>query len=311
VVLLLTHSAQPWMIIVLSVVVGITDALSMPSFSSIVPSIVERKQIGAGLALNSTQFNISRVAGPAIAGVLMATIGAVGCFALSAASYVPFIGVALWILPPRPRHEGPREALTLRSTFQGLGTVFAAPLLRGALLTAGFSGLLCGPLITFVPVLVRDLLHGGASQYSLSVAAFGVGGVAGALGLLALGPAHDRRRIATVTAMIYAATLLLCAVTPVFWALPVVLVLGGMAMSITNTLTNTLIQSSAAPELRGQAVSLYMIAMRGGIALGSLVTGGLVGLWGVRTTLVANGVLALVAQALVARRWLQGPATVS
>lgn len=99
VALLIAHAARPWMIIVLSLVVGVTDAVSMPSFSSIVPSIVERKQIGAGLALNSTQFNISRIIGPALAGILMATIGTIGCFVVSATSYIPFIAVALVILP--------------------------------------------------------------------------------------------------------------------------------------------------------------------------------------------------------------------
>jgi MFS family permease len=99
VALLLTSTVQPWMVIALSLVVGITDALSMPSFQTIVPSIVERSQIAAGLALNATQFNLSRILGPAIAGLLMAGFGAVGCFAINAASYVLFISVALWILP--------------------------------------------------------------------------------------------------------------------------------------------------------------------------------------------------------------------
>src|ERR1039457_5233337 len=101
VALLLTGTVQPWVVIALSLVVGITDALSMPSFQSIVPSIVEHEQIASGLALNSTQFNLSRILGPALAGVLLVSVGAVGCFAVSAASYVPFIVVALWILPRR------------------------------------------------------------------------------------------------------------------------------------------------------------------------------------------------------------------
>ena len=99
VVLLLAGALEPWMIIVLSLVVGVTDALSMPSFQSIVPSIVERDQIGRGLALNSTQFSLSRILGPSIAGVLMASAGAVACFVVSVVSYLPFIGIALWILP--------------------------------------------------------------------------------------------------------------------------------------------------------------------------------------------------------------------
>ena len=109
VVLLITGLIQPWMIISLAVIVGITDALSMPSFQSIVPSIVARDQIDRGLALNSTQFNLSRVLGPSIAGVLISSIGAMSCFVISAVSYVPFIGVALWILPrwvPKPRRAG-------------------------------------------------------------------------------------------------------------------------------------------------------------------------------------------------------------
>ena len=99
VVLILTGTVQPWMIVALSLVVGVTDALSMPSFQTIVPSMVERNQIGTALALNATQFNLSRIVGPALAGVLMATLGAVGCFAANAVSYAPFILVALWILP--------------------------------------------------------------------------------------------------------------------------------------------------------------------------------------------------------------------
>ena len=101
VILIVAGTIRPWMIILLSVVVGVTDALSMPSFQSIVPSIVTRDQIGPGLALNSTQFNLSRILGPSLAGVLMSSIGAMACFVVSAVSYVPFIGVALWILPRR------------------------------------------------------------------------------------------------------------------------------------------------------------------------------------------------------------------
>ena len=104
VALLLAHAVRPWMVVAISLVVGVTDALSMPSFQSIVPSIVPRGQIAAGLALNATQFNLSRILGPALAGVLMVSVGAVGCFAVNAASYVPFIMVALWILPRATAH---------------------------------------------------------------------------------------------------------------------------------------------------------------------------------------------------------------
>ena len=121
VALLITGQIRPWIIIVLSVVVGVTDALSMPSFQSIVPSIVKHDEIPAGLALNATQFSLSRILGPSIAGLLMSSLGTVACFVLSAALYVPFIGVALWFLPrwtPAPPSVG-----VGRRPFAGIGYI--------------------------------------------------------------------------------------------------------------------------------------------------------------------------------------------
>jgi MFS family permease len=135
VILLVTGTVQPWMIIALSVVVGITDSLSMPSFQSIVPSIVEHDQIASGLALNATQFNLSRTLGPAIAGILMASLGAVACFALNAASYLPFIWVALWILPRGKAALAPGTGGDRLHLSASVREITRAPYLRGALLT--------------------------------------------------------------------------------------------------------------------------------------------------------------------------------
>ena len=138
VVLLLISGIRPWMIISLSLIVGITDALFMPSFSSIVQSIVEKRQIDAGPALNSTQFNISRIAGPALAGVLICSVGAMACFAVSAVSYLPFFGVALWILPRGTAVRGVSSKFEAGHHFEALRTLAREPFLRGALLTALF-----------------------------------------------------------------------------------------------------------------------------------------------------------------------------
>ena len=198
VALLLIGAVRPWMVIAISLIVGITDALSIPSFQSIVPSIVERDRIPSALALNATQFNLSRILGPVAAGLLMASLGAVGCFALNAASYVPFILVALWILPPR-------SAMPVREAFQG-GEVAAGvreiarqPNLRGALLTALATSVLCGPLITFCPVLVRQAFEGNATQFSLTLAGFGIGGLLGAIALMGVEGKRDRRRLSSAS----------------------------------------------------------------------------------------------------------------
>jgi MFS family permease len=295
------------MIIALSLVVGITDALSMPSFSSIVPSIVERRQIGAALALNSTQFNISRILGPALAGILMASVGAIGCFVVSAASYLPFIAVALLVLPRGKAPRSSTDHFDARHPYAGIGTIIRTPHLRDALLTTFFSGLLCGPLLTFCPVLVKSAFLGNAGQFSLCVSAFGLGGLMGAIGLLAVSSSVDRRRLSSWFAAGFGVTLVAVALVPWFWSFVAVFVLAGIAMSVTNTSTNTIVQTAASSQLRGQAVSLYMLAVRGSGALGSLVTGFSVSLWGVREALLINGVLAIIVQAVIGRHWRKMP----
>ncbi len=302
VVLLVTGTVQPWMVIALSLVVGVTDALSMPSFQSIVPSIVEHDQIGAGLALSSTQFNVSRILGPAVAGLMIAGVGVIGCFAINAVSYIPFILVALWILP---RHEPAKARFDRTRPFVGMGAIIRQPHLRGALLTVCTTSLLCGPLITFCPVLIRDAFNGSAGRFSLAIAAFGIGGLLGAVLLLGTDPDRDRRRLSSWCALGYGAVVIAAALDPWFWALPGLVLAGGLAMTMSNTAANTLIQATAAPELRGQTVSMFMLAIRGGMALGSIATGVSISLLGVRAALAIDGLLALVAQLTIGRIWLR------
>ena len=305
VVLLLAGIVRPWMVIATSLVVGVTDALSMPSFQSIVPSIVERKQIPSGLALNSTQFNLSRILGPALAGVLIASVGVIGCFALNAASYVPFIAVALWILPRHEPIAAAGDALDRRHLFAGIREIVRDRHLRGALLTVLATSTLCGPLITFCPVLVRDVLHGDAGHFSVAIGAFGVGGLLGATGLLAVAPGPGLRRISTRFAAAYGVVVALAALNPWYWGLPVLLALAGVSMNVSNTSANSFLQTVADPRLRGQTISLYMLAMRGGLSIGSLLTGVAVSVLGVRYALLADGVIAVGVHAMLGHDWLR------
>lgn len=311
VVLLVTGHVQIWHIIALATVVGVTDALSMPSFQSIVPSIVTHEEIGHGLALNSTQFNLSRILGPSLAGVLVASAGVMACFVVSAVSYVPFIGVALWILPKWTRRAPSKTTKTQHHRpWSGLGEVLRQPSLRLALLTVLTSSVLCAPLMTFAPVLVKDVFHGDATRFSAALASFGVGGLLGATGLLAVSPNVDRRKLSAGFGLVCALTLVAVALNPWFAGLLVLCVVAGAAMTISNTAANTLLQASSEPRLLGRTVSLYLLAMRGGIALGALLTGVTVSVLGVRHALLVNGVLALGVQLALTFRWLRKPESV-
>ncbi len=307
VVLLIIGAVKPWMIIVLSVVVGVTDALSMPSFQSIVPSIVPHEQIGAGLALNSTQFNLSRILGPSLAGLLMSSVGAMACFVVSALSYVPFIGVALWILPrwtpPPPSAAAPPR----RHVLSGIGEILKDRNLAFALLTVLATGILCGPLITFTPVLVKEVFHGSAGRFSIAVVSFGAGGLLGAAGLLSIPARVDRRRLSAAFAIVLGVVLVLTAINPWYWGLPVLLVFAGAATTVSNTAANSLLQSLADPHLLGRTVSLYMLALRGGISIGALVIGAAVSLLGVQRAILISGIIAVIVQIVFAWMWFRAP----
>jgi predicted MFS family arabinose efflux permease len=156
-------------------------------------------------------------------------------------------------------------------------------------------------------VLVRDVFHGGAGRYSTAVASFGVGGLLGAAGLLGMAPKLDRRRLSSGLAIGYGAIVVLTALNPWFWAMPPLLVLAGASMTISNTAANSLLQATVSPHVLGQTVSLYMLAMRGGISLGALLTGATVGLLGVQHALLLNGLVAVGAQVALARAWFRAP----
>ena len=307
VLLLLAGVVAPWMVILASLIVGVTDALSLPSFQSIVPTIVEREQIPSALALNATQFNLSRILGPAFAGVLMSSFGIAACFGANAVSYLPFILIAFWMLPRRSETSAGTEPGDRAQLFAGLGEIAREPYLRFGLLTVLTSSLFCAPLIVFIPLLVRDFLQGSAGHFSAAVAAFGAGGLAGAAVLLGVSPERDRRFLGWGFAVLYGAVNVLTALDPWLWALPVLLLLGGVAMSFSNTSVNTLLQTHTPAALRGRSVSLYMLAMRGGLSLGGLFTGAMMQWIGVREALLVNGIVAIVAQLAIGRWWQRAP----
>ncbi len=305
VILILTGAVHPWIVIGLSLVIGITDALSMPSFQTIVPSIVAHEEVPSATALNSTQFNLSRILGPALAGVLMSSVGAAGAFAVSAASYIPFILVALWILPHAPGIPPEWSRLDYRTLSAGIREIAQERLLRGALSTVLVTSLLCAPVVTFCPVLIKSEFQGDVSHFSLVMGAFGAGGLLGAVGLLTIDPSRDRRPLTAWMAVGYGAILVLTAVNQSFWLLSALFVLAGVCMTASNTSANAFLLGAAPMRIQGQTISVYMLAMRGGVSIGSLVTGLTVGLLGVRQALFVNGALAIAVQLVIARTWVR------
>ncbi len=286
-------------IIVLSLVVGITDALSMPAIQALVPSTVSDERVSSAVALNSAQFNLSRVLGPLAAGSVMAGFGAIACFGFNFLSYVPFLG-AIWLLRIPASASKPAPGATAPALSEALRRVRGTPALWRALLTVALNGLFCTALVTFAPVLVRDTFHRASGAFGGSLSVFGLGGILGAGLVLATVENRSRQKLSAAAALAAALLTVAVAFTPAFGLFVGLFFFVGAAMVTTNAASNSVLQSSVHSELRGRIGSLYALALRGSSALGAILTGVLVSHAGIRNGLLVNGALAVISQSWLA-----------
>ena len=306
VVLLATGRIQVWMVIALSLVVGITDALSGPSLNALVPSSVPEDDVASAVALNSAQFNLSRVLGPFFAGAIMATLGPLVCFALNATSYVPYL-LAIYLLripsqPAQERQTGSRRERARASLLEAFGAIAKKRRLRRAFLTVTLTSVFCMPLITFMPVLVRDAFHLGGTEFGGALSVFGFGGLIGAALVVPLKTNRRRQILSNLAALGLSVLVVGLALNRIFAVLLVLVFLAGGLMVASNTSANSILQSSIDGRIRGRVSSMYTLAIRGSAPLGSLATGIVTSYWGVRTAFLINGSLALVCHAALIRR---------
>jgi MFS family permease len=289
-----------WIIIALSLIVGITDALSMPAFSSLIPSIVSKKEQRQAIALNSAQFNLSRVLGPAIAGVVMVRYGALWCFGANAASYVPFFATIYWVLPwSKMARERKKIAAPTTPPIQIIRQILRDGSIRWHLISVLVTSLFCGPIITFTPVVVRSVFHGGAGDFGTLMAAFGVGGLAGPVFIMVTAKTLKSRWLSLISPLFFGLFVMAVPLIANAHQFMLVLVACGFLMTVANTSANTFLQVSIDDANRGQMTSIYMLAMRGGLSIGNLFCGVLTGAIGIGTTFLLIGGIAVALQGFI------------
>jgi len=286
-VLLLAHAVQVWMILSLSVVVGLAQSFGGPAYQALVPTLVDKEDLPNAVALNSIQFNLARVVGPVLAGIAFYKLGAAACFGLNALSFLAPIA-ALLLLKRGGGIVPPTEGV-LASLRTGLSAVRNTGSLRG-LIVLSFVGSFCAmPLVTFLPVFARNVFHRDAKGYSVLLAAFGIGAILGAFGVAAFGNVRRKGILAVAMQMVFGALMAAFAMsrTPVLsYAL---LGLAGASLMVVFALFMTLVQANVENHLRGRVVSVYTLAFRGAMPLGNLVAGALAGAFSAPRVLVANG----------------------
>ena len=290
-----------WHILALSFATGIAQAFGGPAYQSLVPSLVERKDLPNAIALNSIQFNLARVFGPLLAGVTLTAFGTALCFGLNGLS---FLVVIVAILSLSIRHTRPAERKPILHEMQaGLAYVRSQPAIVALTALAFMTTFLGLPLLTFLPIFAREIFHGDVGRYSEMMAYSGTGAVCGALVVAWLG--QFRRMGLTLLLVQFAFGLLVAAfaLSRIGWLSNLLLFLDGAALIVVFSLTASLVQLLVPDHIRGRVVSVYMVAFRGGMPLGSLWGGYAASLTSAPYVLAVNGALvSLVAVYFLSRR---------
>ena len=299
-ILVLTKHVVVWQILALSFVTGMAQAFGGPAYQSLVPTLVQKKDLPNAIALNSIQFNLARVFGPILSSTTIAAFGAAACFGLNGLSFLVVI-VALMSLSVK--HLPPADRKPILEEMKG-GFTYARsqPTIIAITVLASMTTFLGLPLLTFLPVFARDVFHGDVGTYSRMMSVSGAGAVVGALVVAWLGRFRHMGLALLLVQVVFGALIAAFALSHVFWLSNVLLFLAGGCLICVFSMTASLVQLLVPDHLRGRVMSIYMVAFRGGMPLGSLASGYAASLTSASYVLAVNGgLVSLVAIYFLAR----------
>jgi MFS family permease len=304
-----TQAIEPITLVLLAVLLGCINAVDLPARQAFVADLVNDKaDLANAIGLNSFLMNGSRFVGPVVAGMIVATAGEAACFFINTLSYLGVLA-ALAAIRTAPHVPPPRQA-ALSALRDGLAYAFAHRQIRLTLgMVAGFSFFVT-PYAAMMPVFARDFFAGGAATYGFLIGSAGLGSLCAALFLALRGGRRKGEGLARITAgAALAGGLALAGFTAthdVRLAYPVLALLG-FCMVIVGAGSNVLVQTLVAENYRGRVMALYATAFLGVAPLGSLTVGALSAHFGVRETLAACGLLAMLLGGLVLHRTPRAP----
>jgi MFS family permease len=295
--LALTGTIRVWHIVALALFQGMINAFDMPARQAFVVQMVERREdLGNAIALNSSMVNAARLAGPAIAGIVIAAVGEGWCFLVDGLSYIAVI-VSLIAMRVSGQPSRPPRRRAWQEFAEGWHYVRTSKAIRSLLLMLGLVSLVGMPYTVLMPVFASRILHGGPSTLGVLMSASGVGALAGAVMLamrksvLGLG-----RRIVLAAAM-FGAALIGFALSHWLWLSLVLLPFAGFGMMQQMASTNTILQTIVDDDKRGRVMAYYAMAFQGMAPFGSLWAGALTARIGAPPTLVIAGALCLAGAA--------------
>jgi MFS family permease len=297
-ILILAGHYAVWEILSLSVLLGVINAFDVPARQSLVYEMIDdKKDLPNALALNSSMVNLSRLIGPAIAGFVLEKFGDGTCFLLNALSFMAVIGSLLLMkLPLYIKQVHNKNAFgELR---EGLVYLKQTPSIAFVIIMLGLISLFVLPFSTLLPVYAKDIFKGSASTFGIIDSVIGLGAFSGAIFLASQKPGSNLKKILAINTLVFGTGLILFSHEGNYPLALVFATVAGFGMMSQITVSNTLIQTTVEPTMRGRVISFYAMAFFGMQPRGGLLIGSLSRLIGTPDTMLAEGVFALMIGAL-------------
>lgn len=283
-------------ILLLNLVLGVANAVDVPARQSFVVDLVAgTDDLPNAIALNSSIFNLARLAGPALAGPLIALLGEGTAFLVNGLSYLAVIASLLAIrVPPRPPQVQAEQAIGAQLR-DGLAYVSGFAPIRAVLTLLAVVSLFGTPTMVLLPIFAGDVLHGDAHTYGSLVGAIGVGALAGALYMASRRTVLGLGRLIVVAVALFGASLVALSLCRTWWLAAPVLAVTGFGMMVHMASSNTIVQTLVEPAKRGRVMSFYAVAFMGTAPLGNLLLGATAARIGAPWTAGLTGLVCLAA----------------
>ncbi|GAA4207163.1 MFS transporter [Pedobacter jeongneungensis] len=291
-----------WEIIALSALLGLINAFDVPARQSLVYEMVDDKaDLPNALALNSSMVNLSRLIGPGLAGLALEKFGDDICFGLNAVSFIAVIGSLLMMKLPKYISK-PSTKNVMEELKEGFAYIKKTPSISIILIMLALISLTVLPFSTLIPVYAKDIFKGTASTFGVIDSVIGLGAFSGAIFLASLKPGRNLRKILAVNTLIFGLGLILFSHTTYYPIALVFATISGFGMMSQITISNTLIQTTVNPSMRGRVISFYAMAFFGMQPLGGLLVGGISQWIGTPDTVLLEGAIALIIGAFLYRK---------
>ncbi|MBN9589950.1 MAG: MFS transporter [Alphaproteobacteria bacterium] len=301
-VLTLTGLIQVWHIVALALFQGLVNAFDVPIRQSMTVEMVGKADLRHAISLNSMMFNLARVTGPAVGGLLIALVGVGWCFSIDALSYAAVLtGLSLMRFPPLPARVHAQALAAIRA---GLAYAWGQRPIRASLLLIAACSCFGAAYMSLLPAFARDVLHQGSEGLGFLYSAVGMGAL---LGAYTLARVPDRHLFVTpvVAAFGFGLMLVLFSWSGIFWLSLGLLFPAAFFLMLLGGSTNSIVQLLSREDMRGRVVALYAMGMMGMMPWGSLMLGGVAEHLGSHWAVSIGGSVCILA-ALLAWRDRQG-----